>query len=350
MLALALVCAVPNVATAQAGDSAHALAEHLVRLTAHRFGVEPACGVAFFAGSPGLLLTTYQAIRGAERLEVIANDGRDLTDWTRVASYSTTADLAVLHAEGAQVDSLPLSSDIAVGGLVSAWGFDNSAHVLELPVSITSREGPSPHGLYLTEIESNCSLGGPLVDRSGAVVGIVAKKDAATPSSTATALLSTARRNIANGRVESVADVAGRERHLYGSAMLDADVSGSLVRVQPLESWHWPELVEERHLPFTFGGPMGRYEVEILSQGNHSQSIFEITPGAAIRIKLFPGAVAGGGGKKLPWVLGVLGAAGAGTAVVLASGTGGEIAPPPPPPPPAPGGIVVTMPKYIPRS
>lgn len=348
LLGLVLVCAMANGTSAQAQDGASPLADRLVRLTAYRFGIEPSCGVAFFAGSPGLLLTTYEAIRGAERLQVVTADGRDLTDRTRVANYSTIADLAVLHAEGEEPDSVPLGTNVAVGDLMSAWGFDDSMHASESPVSITSREGPLPHALYITDLGSGCRVGGPLVDRSQLAVGIVARQDAAIPTATALGLLATARQNVTTGKLLTVGDIAGTERHLYGSALLHADVPGSLVRVLPLESWHWPSLSEERNLPFTFNGPMGRYEVEFLSQrGVQNQSSFEIRPGAAIQIRLFPGAVAGGGGKKLPWVLGVLGAAGAGTAVLI-SGGGGQTEPPPPPP--TTGSITVTFPKYIPRS
>lgn len=350
VIALALACAQAHTISAQAEVGASSVADRLVRLTAHRFGTEPSCGVAFFADSMGLLLTTYQAIRGAQRLEVLSSGGRDLSDRTQVASYSTSADLAVLHTEGELLGSVPLGSRAAAGDMVSAWGYDDSMRARDSPVSISSSDGPLPHSLYTTDVRIRCRAGGPLIDRTGAAVGIVALQDAAIPISSARPLLAAARQSVVTRRLLTVAQVAGTENHLYGSALLEADVPESLVRVRPLESWHWPDLADEHRLPFTFSGPMGRYEVDFMTQGRvQSRSTFEIRPGVSIQVRLFPGAVAGGGGgKKLPWVLGVLGAAGAGTAVLIAGGAGGADGDPPAPT--LPGAITVMFPKYIPRS
>jgi hypothetical protein len=148
-------------------------------------------------------------------------------------------------------------------------------------------------------------------------------------------------------------EVAEQENHLFGAVDISADVMGSLVRIEPLESWHWPEAGMTGSLPTTFAGPMGRYGLELLVN-NQVQDRREFTISPAIRDQLSmaiqavvaeqPQVLETGGGGKFPWPIALLGVAGAGAAVALLAGGGGENGPPPPPPPSDPGTIIVTIP------
>ena len=38
-------------------------------------------------------------------------------------------------------------------------------------------------------------------------------------------------------------------------------VAASVVRIAPVEDWHWPELAQTAFAPVTFSGPAGRYQL-----------------------------------------------------------------------------------------
>jgi len=303
---------------------ASSIVSKVVRIESFRFGTDPDCGVGFFVGSPGLIVTTYRTIRGAERLRVALADGRVVGD-ARVASYSTTSDVAVLHTTSTPIDSILEGGEANPGQLVRAWGYRNGGGSVGFRLSVAARqEGPGRH-ILLTGPVALCSIGGPLINADGFVIGIVGGSDHAIPISEARPAITEARSNISSGRLMSVAEVAQREHHLFGSVVLRADQLNTSARVGPLETWQWPGTAHEAELPFTFLGPMGRYEIELLASGGLlNRTTIEVKPGVAIQVTLFPGAAAAGGGSssKLPWVLSVLGAAGAGTAAVVISGGG----------------------------
>src|SRR5439155_1321681 len=66
-----------------------------------------------------LLLTTYRAIRGAERITLRGNAVADAGP--TVAAYDVSRDLAVLKLPSARADSLTVSPALAEGQ--NAWGF-----------------------------------------------------------------------------------------------------------------------------------------------------------------------------------------------------------------------------------
>jgi hypothetical protein len=303
------------------------------RLEVSRFGMDPSCGAGFFVSASGLFLTTYQVIRGADSVAVFLDDGQRVDDGISVASYNTTRDVALLHIERPppRSDSLVLAGRVTQGQVLSAWRYRlGRAESLELNIDSWDDR---PDGLLRFGIAaSDCSAGGPLVDGTGAVVGVVAAPTFGIPVAHVRPFLADARKNLGSGELLSVQDVARRESHLYGTAVLRSDLLASAARVTPLETWQWPDLARESTLPLTFAGPMGRYEVALLVGGEvRSRTVVQIHPGLPTQLRLVAQAAQGtqagvavpaGNGKKWPWLTGI-GAAAAGAAAFLLAGGAG---------------------------
>jgi hypothetical protein len=152
---------------------------------------------------------------------------------------------------------------------------------------------------------------------------------------------------MAAGRLLPVREVSSRERHRFGSVTLLGDaIPGHVARVTPLETWQWLEAGAEGPLPLSFAGPMGRYSVAVLDpQDIVQQQTFEIRAGMAIQVRLAVGQTAQSSqGKKKPWLLGAVGAAGAGAAAFLLASLGGNGESSPS----SNGGIFVRVPRWHP--
>jgi hypothetical protein len=136
------------------------------------------------------------------------------------------------------------------------------------------------------------------------------------PADHVTQSLVAARSNIESGSLTALRAVASEENHLYGSVMIQSTLTNARARVGPLEEWHWPEIATTGLVPFTYTGPVGRYELEVQGEGapaHHAE--FTIDPGVLKEVNE-PQIVAQGGGK-FPWPIALLGAAGAVVAGVL---------------------------------
>jgi len=338
-------------------DEAEAAAlRHLGRLRVTRFGAEPSCGAGVFVGSDGLFLTTYRAIRGAESLEVRLSDGTEIRDGISVAAYDT-AGVAVLQLPRSVGDSLEVAAD----------GPENNQYVWALgypdcgtATVSASRVASQPAGrLRLSDSLAYGDQGGPLVDQVGSVVGLTTGGFTAVPADRAMASIDEARGSIRSLRLLSLLEVAETERHRYGAVSISSDLNGSIVRIMPLESWHWQDAGGGGPLPFTFSGPMGRYRLQMLlgSQVRRTEE-FTLNP-AVTEILALLGQIAVDtpgeeqvsvrtGGKKFPWPIALIGLAGAGAAVGLLAGGGGGETTPTPTPTPTPtvttGGIIITIP------
>jgi S1-C subfamily serine protease len=293
----------------------------VARFTATRFGTEPICGTGFFVGGDGLLLTTYAAIRGAEDLEVTLPDGTSVSDDIGVAAWDTRSNVALLKLPVSRTDSLPLSSDVAD---------DQWTWVLTHPSCGSTAVSPNrvaqwldrPAGtLQLTDSMAFASQGGPIIDQSGAVIGLSTGPLSAVPADHVSQSLVAARSNIENGRLTALTVVASEENHLYGSVMIRSTFENAIATVTPLESWHWAKLAGGGPVPLTFTGPLGRYQLDLQAVGETPhQAEFAIDPGVLKEI-VEPQIVATSGGG-FPWPIALLGAAGAAVAGVLALGGG----------------------------
>jgi trypsin-like peptidase len=307
-------------------------------LSVRRFGVAPSCAAGAYMTADGLLLTSYQAIRGAEELAVTGAPG------IRVAAYDVAGDLAVLKLPTPRTDSIAAASQIAEGQSVWALRYADCRAPSEVLVRVSQWNDRPRGALQLSDAPAGATVGSLLVDVQGRLTGIWTGGTAAAPATRAVALLDQARRNVAQGQLIALTDVARRENHLYGSVIISTDVTGVTAKITPLEQWQWAALQTTGGVPFTFTGPMGRYRLEMTGPADaRREQIFTVRPGAQERVIVsFRATVAAGQnvpatvakrGSKKPWVIaGVGGGAALLAAVALGGGGGGGGTPPPPPP------------------
>ena len=303
----------------------------VVRLSATRHNIDPACATAFFVDESGLLLTTYQAIRGAEQLELSPRGGQPVIDQVGVASYSVEQDLAVLHVNRDTWPTLSLGGGVSIGDVVTRLGYGDGLTPVSSPVTIRGWPNAPTGSLRFTGRPLSCGLGGPVLNQAGMVVGVVEGETTAIPIQRAVPFVEQARENVIAGRVLSVRGVAEREKHLYGSVLFLSETSTLSARVTPLETWQWIS-PQGGTTPFSFSGPMGRYEVSVLLDGIvDNTTVVEVRPTVTIRFSLVVGAPGRRGGISLPAILLVTGLAGGGVgAAALLSPGGGEVVAPSP--------------------
>jgi V8-like Glu-specific endopeptidase len=165
----------PSVVTIESVDQASA------------FGTSGGTGSGFIVSSNGLILTNNHVISGAATLTVTLADGRQLP--ATVVSTDPTHDLAVIKIQATGLPAVKLadSTSLQVGELAIAIGSPlgtftdtvTSGIVSGLDRSITvgesgSRTTEDLTGLIQTDAAINPgNSGGPLLDATGAVIGIV---------------------------------------------------------------------------------------------------------------------------------------------------------------------------------
>lgn len=157
------------------------VAPALVGLEVRRDGqLSAASGVVF--RDDGLVLTIAHPLVGAEQLMVVLADGRRLPG--ALVGLDELTDVAVVDVgvTGLAVAVLELAEDLAVGEVVVALGAPGEAS--EAPTTAMGRisgldrwavvaGGLRLHGLVALDADTDAThAGGPLVDLSGAVVGI----------------------------------------------------------------------------------------------------------------------------------------------------------------------------------
>jgi S1-C subfamily serine protease len=332
-------------------DAESAALRHLGRVWVNRFGAEQDCGAGVFVGANGLFLTSYAAIRGSESVEVETSDGERISQGVQVASYDVGENLAVLQVPITRADSLAVADGPEEGQSVWGLGYPTCSSPDVSRTTVTRWPNRPVGNLQLADSLAFGPHGGPLIDQRGSVVGIVSGYYSAVPADRTLTRLDEARRNIARQQLMALRDVAERENHLFGAVDLTADAAGAMVRIEPLESWHWPEAGMTGRLPTTFAGPMGRYGLELLVD-NRVQDRREFTISPAVRDQLSlaiqqviaeePQVLESGGGKKFPWPIALIGAAGAGAAAFFLLGSKDTTTVIPPPP--GPGSITITIP------
>lgn len=320
-----------------------AVQRQLDLLTVSRFGAQAACATSAFVGRSGLLLTTYKAIRGADRIQVELPGGRQFADEVRVTAYDVGADLAVLQIPTIRGDSLAVATSVSGGQTVWGFGFAMCTAMAPRDVQLSVANATAAS---LDLADSAVTGTGPLINADGALVGFATGPRTAVSGARISDLLDQARRNTAAGSVLTVGQVALRENHAYGSVTLSSDIAGSDVRITPLEAWQWPATAASGALPFTFAGPMGRYHLQVRVAGQVQQERdFSVRPAMADRLAINVQQIAqqpqapaptpqvkrkgGGGGGVILAILGV-GAAGAVVAVLAGKKGGGGGGTPPP--------------------
>jgi S1-C subfamily serine protease len=162
--------------------------------TASAFGTSGGTGSGFVVSANGLILTNNHVIAGAATLTVTLADGRQLP--ATVVRADATHDLALIKIQATGLTPVKLadSSSLQVGELAIAIGSPlgtftetvTSGIVSGLNRSITvgepgSRATEDLTGLIQTDAAINPgNSGGPLLDASGAAIGIVTASSAST--------------------------------------------------------------------------------------------------------------------------------------------------------------------------
>ncbi|NIM51519.1 MAG: hypothetical protein GTO22_20105, partial [Gemmatimonadales bacterium] len=304
----------------------------LARLSVHRFGSEPGCAAGVFVGREGLLLTTYHAIRGAQTVEVELASGRRISQGVMVADYDVGRNVAVIRVPAPRTDSLVLARDITEGQFAWGLGYPECGNATMAEFRVTAWRNRPRGMLELSDSLPGGGQGGPVIDRTGAVIGLGVSPRSAVPVTQADNTLQQARRNVRVQQLLAASEVARRERHLYGSVAISSSMVGVMARIVPLESWQWPETARTGLLPLTYVGPMGRYQLELVLDQQVLRRT-ELTVRSQIADQLSvpvealpqPAQVAITPKKgKFPWPIALLGVAGAGAAVALLAGGGGD--------------------------
>lgn len=132
-------------------------------------------GSGFFVDSQGHIITNYHVIVGAKRFAVATHDRRLIE--AELVGIDKVRDLALLKIDESY-PGLPLANSdrVRVGNKVIAIGnpLGLSFTVTEGIVSGLDREGPNGFAEYIqTDVSLNPgNSGGPLIDTSGAVLGV----------------------------------------------------------------------------------------------------------------------------------------------------------------------------------
>ena len=306
----------------------------VARVQPHNFGFAQPCRVGGFIGS-NLLLTSYLAIRGADSITVVLPTGNRVSRGVRVAAYDRQADLAVLHLPTQRSGEISVGQNPAQGDYVWVVGQPNCQGTQATLARVRSAAAP---GLLALGQETGLGqLGAPVINQDGEIVGLASGGTAVVRASNVDLLATQARRNLAAGSLLTPRQVARAEQHAYGSVALGSRLVGAIARITPLEDWHWAELAQQSTLPINFAGPMGRYQVELLSSGAvQSTTTVTVQPGVAGNVALTPAGVAppaetptqisqqpsGGGG--FPVAVVILGLAAAGGGAFLLAGSSGD--------------------------
>jgi hypothetical protein len=185
------------------------LRAQMVRLSVWRFGSGPTCAAGFYAGT-ALLVTTYDAIKGADSAVVTRSDGTKIENRViRVVGFDTTANVAILKLPTHR-DSLPLTPVLPRRG---QWVFPlaftdcNAGTLNNRAVRVALGDDP----IELAESTTGAQLGAAVVDSAGAVLGLTFRGDRAVPAATLAAQLDNARERDRAGQLMTLATLAQQQ-------------------------------------------------------------------------------------------------------------------------------------------
>ncbi|MGO3153155.1 MAG: trypsin-like peptidase domain-containing protein, partial [Galactobacter sp.] len=149
-------------------------------------GTAVACGVnqtgSSFVVAEDRVVTNAHVVQGVEKPVIETEDGRALTG--KVVSFDPVRDVAVIAVDGLDLPALPMGRGMAVGDTGVFMGYPGGGPFSSLPAAVQSLHGVSVPDIY-GESESTLEVyqlaadveqgnsGGPLLDASGRVQGLV---------------------------------------------------------------------------------------------------------------------------------------------------------------------------------
>jgi serine protease Do len=138
-------------------------------------------GTGFFVNRQGYLVTNAHVVKGCKSISI----GGTVTGDARLVGLDTLHDLAVLKYNGAvpkvapirwNLGTLKVGDDVTVAGFPGQSGFDGT--LIYLRAKLLNLRGPNGEANYLQFSNSaqKGNSGGPLMDMSGSVIGVVTGK------------------------------------------------------------------------------------------------------------------------------------------------------------------------------
>jgi hypothetical protein len=181
------------------------------RLSLWRFGRGPTCASGFYVGST-FLVTTYDAIEGADSVMVQRSDGMRIENRViRVVAYDTTLNVAVLKLPTHR-DSLLIGRGYPRRG---QWVFPlaftdcNAGTLNNRAVRVALGDDP----VELAESTTGAQLGAAVVDSTGTVLGLTYRGDRAIAAGVIARVVDAARERDRAGQLMTLATVAQQEGH-----------------------------------------------------------------------------------------------------------------------------------------
>lgn len=145
-------------------------------LTFDKKGAPMSMGSGFFISADGYIATNYHVIRGAQSLSITKYSGGSVITLAKVVAYSIENDVAILKIEATDEEYLEFSDRVPQTGdnvyaLGSTVGLTNT--FTQGMISNTDRFINGKNCLQFTAPISSGNSGGPLLDNTGKVIGIV---------------------------------------------------------------------------------------------------------------------------------------------------------------------------------
>lgn len=139
-------------------------------------------GTGFYVSKSGHVVTNAHVISSATNIKVFGIDGKQLS--AKVLALDEANDLALIKVNRADTPGLPLklSLDVEKGATVFTLGFPNpliqgfEAKYTSGEISSFSGLGDSTNVMQITTPIQPGNSGGPLIDQSGNVVGVIVSK------------------------------------------------------------------------------------------------------------------------------------------------------------------------------
>ena len=214
-----------------------------------------------------------------------------MTTGVRIAGYDVPSDLAVLHVPVQRAGDMTVGEDPEENDYVWVVGQPNCQATRTMRARITA--APSTGALTLSRSTALGQLGAPVINQAGEIVGVASQGSGAVRASDISSMATQARRNLATGSLLTAIQVARAEQHVHGRVALRSNMTRATARIAPLEDWHWPELAQQNTLPFTFSGPQGRYQVELVASGAvQSSTTVTMEAGVVNQLLLTPSILA----------------------------------------------------------
>jgi hypothetical protein len=172
-----------------------AVSSQLVRIQ-YLDGNEQVCRNGLFAGQDGLVLTSLAWVRGRSGLQIAAFGGQESFRDVAVVATDEARDLAVLRINTARAQPVPPATNVQSGTYAWAVHFDGCGGVVSTRTRLADWPSAPTSTVALTQTVSPGSVGSPLVDRSGMLIGLVSGPNAVLPAALTQDVLDRARRPV----------------------------------------------------------------------------------------------------------------------------------------------------------